>query len=254
MSIVISVVSHNHFKIIKTLQSLENLAPHFEIFLIDNIKESGLQEWCRTYNINYLSNNIKLGFGENNNKIFNTAFKEGIGDDDWFLVLNPDVVVKKEHIFELVERMRHDRVRLATVNLYKDNEFKIYDNAVRHFPSMADFVKSYLTGYNPTIIDKSQITEPSKVDWASGSFLMFQALLYKQIGGFDKGYFMYCEDIDICLRSTALQKEKVTFYPTVKALHFAAHSNRKLLSKSFFWHVKSMIRYLWVKKMMQHSL
>lgn len=254
MSIVISVVSHKHFKIIKDLQSLEHLAPHFDVYLIDNVNEAGLKEWCQSHNINYLVNEVKCGFGENNNKIFDAAFKNGIGEDDWFLVLNPDVVVEKERIVELVEKMRQDRVRLATVNLYKDTSFKTYDNAVRHFPTLTDFFKSYLTGANPTIIDKSQITEPAKVDWASGSFLMFDAKLYQQIGGFDKSYFMYCEDIDICLRSRALQKEKVTFYPTVKALHFAAHSNRKLLSKSFFWHLRSMVRYLWVKKTMHHSL
>ncbi|ENO0297443.1 glycosyltransferase family 2 protein [Enterobacter asburiae] len=254
MRIVISVVSHNHFKIIKGLKSLEHLAPHFDVYLIDNVKEPGLKEWCQIHNINYLSNESKCGFGENNNKIFDAAFKNSINEDDWFLILNPDVVVNKDHIFELVERMRNDNVRLATVNLYKDTDFHTYDNAVRHFPTLSDFIKSYLTGANPTIIDKSQITEPTKVDWASGSFLMFQSGLYQKIGGFDKNYFMYCEDIDICLRSRALQKESVTFYPSVKALHFAAHSNRKLLSKSFFWHVRSMVRYLWVKNTMQNCL
>lgn len=254
MRIVISVVSHNHFKIIKKLQSLEHLAPYFDVYLIDNVKEEGLKRWCQSHNIHYLSNKNKCGFGENNNKVFDAAFRNGIAEDDWFLVLNPDVVVEKERIFEMVETMRNDNVRLATLNLYKDPSFNTYDNAVRNFPTLTDFIKSYLTGDNPTIIDKSQISEPTKVDWASGSFLMFQSGLYQKIGGFDKNYFMYCEDIDICLRSRALQKENVTYYPNLKALHFAAHSNRKLLSKSFFWHVRSMVRYLWVKNTMQHCL
>lgn len=253
MSIVISVVSHNHFKIIKELQSLDKLANHFDVYLIDNVKEEGLENWCNQHNIKYLVNEARCGFSENNNKVFAQAFPGGSNENDWFLVLNPDVIVKHEDITNLLAKMRQDGSRLATINLYKDRDFTTYDYAVRNFPDLKDFIKSYMTGANPTIVDKSSITQPLKVDWASGSFLMFQAPLYQQIKGFDKGYFMYCEDIDICLRSAVLQKENVTFYPEIKALHFAAHSNRKLLSKSFFWHVKSMIRYLWVKKTIQRS-
>lgn len=247
MKVVISVVSHNHFGIIKSLGGLPPLAQEFEVCLIDNVGEHGLQQWCKSNKIDYVLNDKPLGFGENNNKIFNHVYSGYIEENCWFLILNPDVIVQVEDIYKLLENMKADHSRLATINLFKDQSYSVYDNAVRNFPTLADFMKSYLLGKNPSILDKSEIKEPRKVDWASGSFLMFDANLYKSISGFDSRYFMYCEDIDICLRSSVMQKENVTYYPSIKALHFAAHSNRKLLSKSFIWHLKSIVRYLRVK-------
>ncbi|MBB6114514.1 hypothetical protein F4826_001392 [Rahnella inusitata] len=247
MSIVISVVSHNHFELIKNLKSLQKLSNTFKVFLIDNVKEDGFKDWCDIHNIHYIANDKKFGFGENNNIVFQTAFNNSPSDDDWFLILNPDVIVDSKSIFDLIENMKTDKTLLSTVNLYKNTEFNEYDNAVRNFPTIIDFAKSYLTGKNPSILDKSKITTATAVDWASGSFLMFNAKLYDQISGFDSNYFMYCEDIDICLRAKALYNQSVVFYPDIKAVHLAAHSNRKLFSKSFFWHVRSMIRYLTLK-------
>lgn len=247
MRLVISVVSHNHFGIIKSLGGLQALAKNFEVCLIDNSGEQGLQKWCESNQIKYILNDTPLGFGENNNKIFNHSFNDNIHDDSWFLILNPDVIVKTEDIHNLLDKMKEDHSRLATINLFKDESYSVYDNAVRNFPTLSDFLKSYLLGKNPSILDKSKIIKPRKVDWASGSFLMFDAKLYKAIGGFDSRYFMYCEDIDICLRACFYQKENVIYYPSIKALHFAAHSNRKLFSKSFVWHLKSIARYLHVK-------
>jgi len=247
VSIVISVVSHNHFDLIKKLKSLQKLSKTFKVYLIDNVKEDGFKEWCDTHDIYYIANDKKLGFGENNNIVFQAAFNNSPSEDDWFLVLNPDVIVDPESIYNLVEKMKLDKTHLSTVNLYKNAECNEYDNAVRNFPTLTDFVKSYITGKNPSILDKSQIIRATAVDWASGSFLMFNAKLYDEINGFDSNYFMYCEDIDICLRAKVLCKHSVVYYPDIKAVHLAAHSNRKLFSKSFFWHVRSMIRYLTLK-------
>ena len=55
------------------------------------------------------------------------------------------------------------------------------------------------------------------VDWAAGSFLLFKASLFRKLGGFDPGYFMYCEDIDICWRAQKLFNQQLLFNPNIKA-------------------------------------
>jgi GT2 family glycosyltransferase len=247
MIIHLAIVSHGHWQLIEKLHSLPALlsSESIKIWLLDNVGEKGLDHYCDKHDINYLKNSYKMGFGENNNKIFSHIENEvGFDANDVFLVLNPDIVIDVESILDAVEFAQNEKKELLTISLYKDTEFKNIDCCVRYFPKFLDFFTSYLGLGNKTIIDKSKITEPIAVDWAAGSFLMFKASLFKELGGFDPKYFMYCEDIDICWRSKNLFNQKLIYYPHIKAVHHAQHANRSLLSKHFFWHLKSVFRYL----------
>ncbi|WP_017026544.1 hypothetical protein, partial [Vibrio rumoiensis] len=139
-----------------------------------------------------------------------------------------------------------DQVPIAAINLFKDYDKTSYDNSVRSFPSFLQFVSSFLGGKNTSILDKKSILKPTNVDWAAGSFLAFKASYYKKLGGFDENYFMYCEDIDICYRSMKMGSP-VMYYPQFEAIHLAKHANRKILSRHFYWHVSSVIRFLMTK-------
>jgi GT2 family glycosyltransferase len=66
---------------------------------------------------------------------------------------------------------------------------------------------------------------------------------YRALKGFDEGYFMYCEDIDICYRAKQLATD-ILYFQDIKAVHLAQHSNRRVFSKHFFWHLKSIARFL----------
>ena len=39
-----------------------------------------------------------------------------------------------------------------------------------------------------------------KVDWVIGAFMIMTRKSYEAVGGFDDGYFLYCEDMDLCKR------------------------------------------------------
>lgn len=247
MTIYISVVSHRHKEIIERINCLPSLAicDSIKVFILDNIGEEGLRLYCEQHKISYLNNDCQKGFGENNNIIFSHIENViGFKSDDYFLILNPDVEIDLSSILETCRISDVNKSQLSTINLYKDNEFKVFDCCVRSFPSFIDFIASYLGLVNKTIIDKSQVTNLIEIDWAAGSFLLFKASLYRKLGGFDSNYFMYCEDIDICWRSKRLFQEKLTFIPDIKAIHYAQHANRSIFSKHFFWHLNSIFRYL----------
>lgn len=247
MTIYVSIVSHGHKGIIEKINSLSLLTINFtiKVFLLDNINETGLRHYCELHNIKYLQNDLKKGFGENNNIVFSYIQKTiGFKSDDYFLVLNPDVKIDVLSILKIHEFSQKYVSQLTTINLYKDNDFRIADKCIRLFPNFIDFASSYLGFGNKTIINKSHVTSARTVDWAAGSFLFFKASLYNKLGGFDPKYFMYCEDIDICWRANKLYEEKLMFFPDIKALHFAQHANRSLFSIHFFWHIRSMLRYL----------
>ena len=247
MNIYIAVVSHGHRSLLKDLDCLPSLAKHDDISVVvlDNINDDGLRNWCLSNSLYYIGNSKPKGFGENNNSIFNWCEdKLNLEREDYFLLLNPDVFVECSSVLKLVERAKEQKSHLSTLNLYKDSSFSIYDPCVRDFPSFIDFFSSYLGMGNKTILGKSSILSPREVDWAAGSFILFKASLFQELSGFDSGYFMYCEDIDICWRANKLLKKKLMFYPDIKAIHYAQHANRSLFSMHFVWHVKSMFRYL----------
>jgi N-acetylglucosaminyl-diphospho-decaprenol L-rhamnosyltransferase len=246
MKICISVVSHRHLAILKKLNTLPILAKNKNIIikLQDNSNEPGLQEWCLDNNINYQCNNKQLGFGQNNNIVF-SSFKKELPtlDNGYFVVLNPDVAINEAQLFELITTMKSNKAKLAAIDLYKDIELTEPDNSIRNFPKLSDFIKSFIFKNNPSIINKNKIDQPCLVPWAAGSFLCFTLSHYEQLGGFDEGYFMYCEDLDICYRSSIEYNEQVLYCPNIKAIHLAQHANRSIFSMHFIWHISSICRY-----------
>ena len=43
-------------------------------------------------------------------------------------------------------------------------------------------------------------TLPGDIAWVCGAALLIPKMLFEKIGGFDESYFMYCEDVDLCLK------------------------------------------------------
>ncbi|HAS3560821.1 TPA: glycosyltransferase family 2 protein [Vibrio cholerae] len=244
MAVYVSVVSHRHDEMISGFKVLENLATEHYVCIKSNTENENFREIAQLKNITWIDSDYGKGFGENNNIIFNYCKSNlGMKDEDYFIVLNPDVDICKNSISELVEKMRVNNISLAAINLFRDKEMRFYDNSVRNFPSLVTFVKSFLKLGNNTIIDKDKLADQTKVDWAAGSFLAFRAKHYEDLGGFDTNFFMYCEDIDICYRSKLIGYG-VTYFSDIKAIHLAQHNNRSLFSKHFLWHLKSAFRFL----------
>jgi N-acetylglucosaminyl-diphospho-decaprenol L-rhamnosyltransferase len=61
---------------------------------------------------------------------------------------------------------------------------------------------------------------PYVVDWVYGTFMAVRRDLFGQLGGFDRAYFLYGEDMDLCHR--AAQLGAVTLHvPAAQAIHGA---------------------------------
>lgn len=244
MNIYISVVSHGHDKIINDLGCLKSLSNDFNIIIKSNKNGDDFNELKTYKNIHWINSDYGLGFGCNNNVIFEYCINYlGMKDDDLFIVFNPDLSMDINSIYELARSMKRDRKKLCCINLFRDSKFSVFDNSVRNFPVLVDFIKSFIGLNNGSIINKKNIYEAQYVDWAAGSFLAFNTKHYQDINGFDESYFMYCEDIDICFRSNK-EGIPVYYYPEIKALHYAKHENRNIFSKHLYWHVKSVFRFI----------
>jgi N-acetylglucosaminyl-diphospho-decaprenol L-rhamnosyltransferase len=239
--VFVSIVSHGHAKLIESLGCAEKLATLENVELI--IKNNIANDRINLKGVKWLDCSYGLGFGANNNFVFN-SIKDKLKSGDIFVVMNPDVNILETDFNNLINTFNERSDSIASINLYKDIQHSISDNSIRKFPKLKDFILSYIFSKNNTVIDKGKIENIEEVDWAAGSFLVFTASHYEKLDGFDEEYFMYCEDIDICYRSKYLYSKPVIYYPHIKAYHAASHSNRNFLSKDFFWHISSVAKFL----------
>lgn len=65
---------------------------------------------------------------------------------------------------------------------------------------------------------------PVKVDWFHGAVVLAPGDLMRQLGGWDEGYFLYAEDMDLCLRAARAGADSVVV-PTVQVPHISGASS-----------------------------
>ncbi len=245
MTIYISIVSHGHEEILKKNNHLIEIAKKHQVIIKNNTKEKkgALASTYQNSNVIIIDQEYNLGFGANNNYIYNYAKKNlNMKDDDYFFIVNPDIFIELDKLDKVASLMEKNNLSLSTILLYKEHEYITRDNSIRKFPTFLDFLSSFITRKKEKIIINNK-NEYSYADWAAGSFLAFTNNLYHKLNGFDESYFMYCEDIDICFRAN-INGHKLAYIPQIKAVHLAKRKNRSIFSKHFFWHLRSIFIYL----------
>ena len=82
----------------------------------------------------------------------------------------------------------------------------------------------------------------AEVDWLAGLFLAMRRADFEALGGFDTRYYMYAEDIDLCLRAQ-LRGGRCLLLQNSHIVHPA---RRATLSsrQHLVWHLRSLLR-LW---------
>ena len=172
-----------------------------------------------------LFNPVPIGFGANHNRAFmhcNSAY---------FCVLNPDVELASPQIWEQLMR----DVSVPGVGL-------AYPRVLNPDGTTQDNEREAVT---PAALLRRHLLRQGtrRIDWVSAAFWLVPASVYRRLGGFDARYFMYCEDVDFCLR---LRLQGLTLRRTeVSVVHDASRGSRRQL-RHFVWHVCSLLR-LWVR-------
>lgn len=181
--------------------SLENLIndlieqdlPPSQIYVADNnshIKPNS--ESLKKFNLINLSENTGFGFAAN------TAIDRAINDGFENLILfSQDVRLKQKNVTrELTNSSKLQNSILHPIMIdRKQNKIFSKGGGINFFTGRIYLFK------------KSQL---KNAYWADGSCLAFSKTIYRTIGGFDKNYFMYFEDVDFCYRA------KIAGYPIIE--------------------------------------
>jgi GT2 family glycosyltransferase len=194
---------------IDTLLLQKNI--RLEIIVIDNAsKDNSVTLLKSTFNdrIKLISGKSNLGFGCANNAV--AAFAQG----DFLLLINPDTEIYDElFIFKLVSKLKKNKetglIAPSICEPRKNN--KIIEPKYRY------------PGVTKLIYSKEIKNLPGQIAWVLGACMLMKASVYKEIGGFDEDYFLYGEDVDICIR---LRKHgyTISYAADLEIMHVSAVS------------------------------
>ncbi len=185
-----------------------------------------------------------LGFSGGNN----IAARDTTGR--YLLFLNSDTVVT-EGAFDALIAFADTRPKAAIVGPKLINEDGSLQYSCRHFPNLGTgFFRNTPLG---RLFPKNRFSQdylmtdwdhasPRVVDWVSGAALLIRSQVYAEIGGWDEGYFFYCEDVDICKRASNLGHE-VVYYPESVIMHIIGRASDKVPTRMTYEFHRSMYRF-----------
>lgn len=250
IDVSIIIVTANHRRYIKQcLKSLlrKNNKLQLEIFLIDNASTDGGTKFVQQHypHVHLLIQKQQRGFSTNSN----IAIRQSRGR--YILLLNPDTEIVPSALKALLRFMdTHPNIGICGPQLrFPDGSLQF---SCRAFPTWRStlvrrtplrfFLQNSSINRNHLLSDIDH-NKTQEVDWILGGCMMIRQKMLEDIGLLDENFYLYCEDIDICLRAKK-GNWKVYYVPTARAIHHhLAVSDKKLFSMHSYHHVKSMLHY-----------
>lgn len=242
--IYISIVSHhqedmimNNFK--GLIKELDNY--YVKLCMIDNTGSKRFRDFCKEENYLYFHDGKTRGFGENHNKAFEICQPD---HNDIFIVCNPDIILDDNQFSGMIDTFSKNHYDFSNVACYYDKEKTIVANPDRYFPCLLNFILSVLLQKRFHYGTNNNVKHP---EWISGEFMMIRPDAFKALKGFDEDYFMYVEDIDICM---CAKKNDLTIYHDREhyVIHETQMASRSVLSKYFRIHFSSVCHFIYKHK------
>lgn len=249
VEVSIITVGMNHLKLLKNyLNSLYEVCKPvvtFELIYVDNYSNDDSVLFIRQNypQVKIIENKTIRGFAYNNN----LGVKNSTGK--YILILNPDIILLPSSVDNLYCYLKQNESigilvpKLLNVDLSIQFSVRKFINLKilfhRFINKGKDDLKSKVSqDYLLTNLDREK-TQP--IDWALGAAMLISRKWFDQLKGFDEGYFLYVEDVDICLRNWKLGKQ-VVYFPESVFIHAHQRSSNMGWNKTKLMHLKSMFR------------
>lgn len=106
--------------------------------------------------------------------------------------------------------------------------------AAWHWPDNPWVRRYHLADVSPTVA--------GPVDWVTGAAILLRSTALAAVGGFDEGFFLYSEELDLC-RRLAGAGWPVHFLPTARVLHHEGQSSDQVAPARHRYFHRSRVRY-----------
>lgn len=197
--IAVVVVTHQSAETIgECLDRLRAAAGVAQIRVVDNASSDGTLEIVQRHaladaRLRFIANPDNPGFG--------TACNQGADDSDapWLAFVNPDCLVEADTLSRL---RAHARACGGESLLGADlvDEAGVRDGAARRRdPDFAAMLRSATARRIEIAVDDAQPLQP--VPAISGALMCLPRTLLQRLEGFDQGYRLHAEDLDLCRRA-----------------------------------------------------
>ena len=197
--IAVVVVTYQSAETIgECLQRLRAAAGVAQIRVVDNASSDGTLEIVQRHaladaRLRFIANPDNPGFG--------TACNQGADDSDapWLAFVNPDCLVEADTLSRL---RAHARACEGESLLGADlvDEAGVRDGAARRRdPDFAAMLHSAAARRIEIAVDDAQTLQV--VQAISGALMLLPRALMERIEGFDQGYRLHAEDLDLCRRA-----------------------------------------------------
>lgn len=239
----IVTVSHGHdVDCVVLFESLVKYIPsnEFEIIVVDNLNNSKqlenslkeIQQKIPSFSYQLIKNSSPKSFSFNNNLGVSRAKYEKI------VLLNPDIVVQNSELADfMISDSLDDGAFYFPKLLNSDGTVQVHKKAWPNFLFQCLIV--LLSRFNFKLN-----TKPGE-DWAFAAAVCFKRATFERIGGFDTGFGLYCEDVEIAHRLKRMGG-RLIFLDDVALIHgLGGEAKNKYMKKAILSNV--YLRYAYVR-------
>jgi len=236
MKVAAIVVSHGHPRELE--ESLPALRRQVdELVVIANVPGS-VPEGMKA-----VHNTSPLGFGANVNLGASMTTAELV------LAANPDAIPEVGAVAALRDFMvTHRRCGIAGPRMtFPDGRWQ---PSRRRFPTVAGTVvrrtplRLVVPQRRHFHLDEAPPDEPVQADWMLGAFLLLRRAMLDELGGFDEGFRLYGEDIDLAYRAMQAGWERWYVPQAVVRHEHKAETDQRWLTRRTLWHWAGVARFV----------
>lgn len=229
--VAVSIINYNSSE--HTLACLRSIVEHtarelsYQIVVIDNASsEEDLERleagFPRAEHISLYRSGINLGFAGGH------MLAVGHCDADYLYVLNNDCLLLNDNLSVLSDFMAaNSSCGLCIGQLYEQG------GGIGHSFAYLPAVLYYLFGTGfARLLDparypkRKKYTAPVRVPYVSGAAMFFDLTKFREVGGLDTAFFLYCEEEDIAIR-LAERGYDIYMVPGAGYIHYGGGSTRK---------------------------
>lgn len=231
-NLTLSIVSHGHGVLVESLvRQLDTIRELAGVKLIVTLNLPGEhvafeKEPPSNLLMTIIKNPSPLGFGNNHNQAFQCC------NTRWFAILNPDLSIPTD-VFTPLLSTSNERGAALIAPLVVNSDGQEEDS-VRWNLTPWSLLKRKLQLAGEADLDDGRFR------WFAGMFYLVQSNAYRDVGGFDSRYFLYCEDYDLCARMR-IGGYRTIFLREICVIHDARRASLKSW-RHLIMHLKSMFR------------
>lgn len=203
--------------------NLLNKIKNFKIIIVDNGKNDKILKEIIIFKniISIIKNKKNIGYGNAINIAVDQIKTE------YFLILNPDLEIDEKSVVRLLEDIKRYNAIGGSPIVVPDKDF------YGIFPEKENGIsRKFLEKEIFDNLKKTKIEGPCSVDVAKGCVMLFNTNVFNKIGKFDKKFFLFWEEIEICRR---IRQNKFSYIisPNSCAFHHQGNSSKQNLITFF---------------------